>query len=353
MAKKNTGEYDEVFFTQVTPANFHNYDGTSRSSLFRNYPHQITVPIQPVIHLFNQEVQSVKDFVTKNQITSQDIVVLFECASTSGQSYVTPEFAIQTAQSVIRKNRQIKFILTSDKKIPQQMPNIIDGSILTFRENAELTHYCNLIVGCSSGISWLATSDWAKPIPQIQLLKKKTRMYASMINDAMYFHLPTDKILEIVDAPSELVSRIVVYSAEQGFAIAKKQFQQNIPLKFDYYLTQIDYELLSKKKHLAAALAIKTAFVRYQYDGDGIEELQKTIRKILTPYVKAHWKNMNEEEKYAFKEIGVKIENNNFLHTWCAGVFQLLLFSIYGDMARIARHMLITTIRHSRRGWNE
>lgn len=330
MTKKRIGEYDEVFFTQVHPANFHNYDGTGRSSLFRGYPHPLTVSIQPVIRLYDTEVQNVKRFAAENHIEPQDSVVLFECSSTSGQSYVTPEFALQTVQWTAQKNNHIKFVLSSDKCISQQLPNIIDGSVLTFRENAELTHYCTLLVGCSSGISWLATSDWAKPIPQIQLLKKTTRMYASMLNDAKYFHLPTDHIIELVDAPPEHVSKILLCSFENGFDVARKQFQQEIPLKYDFYFSQIDYELLSKKMHLQAAQAIETAFVRYQYDKNGIEELRNTVRIILTPYVRAHWNKMNEKEKLAFNKIGVKINNGKHFYVWSMSVFQLLFYSIYG-----------------------
>jgi hypothetical protein len=353
MAKKKSGQYDDVFFTQVPPSNFQNYDGTSRSSIFRGYPHSITVPIQPVIRLFDTEVQNVKTFIANNHILPHDIVVLFECASTSGQSHVTPEFAFQTAQMVTQRNNRIKFILTSDKSISQQLPNIIDGSTLTFRENAELTHSCALLVGCSSGISWLATSDWAKPIPQVQLLKKTTRMYASMLSDAEYFHLPTDHILEIVDASSEYVAKILLHILEQGFDAARNKYQQINPLIFDFYLTQINHELLSKKMYLKAAQAIGTAFVRYQYDKNGIEELNKTIKKILTPYVKAHWNKMSEEEKIAFNDIGVIISIHNYASAWCISVFQLFVYSIFGSRTRIARHLFLTTLQHLKRGQSE
>ena len=53
--RKSNGEYDEIFLTQVHPGNFQNYDGTSRSSIFRGYPLPITVPITPVVRLSSNE----------------------------------------------------------------------------------------------------------------------------------------------------------------------------------------------------------------------------------------------------------------------------------------------------------
>ena len=41
--KKENGFYDYVFFTQINPDNFYNYDGTIRSTIFRAYPNPITV----------------------------------------------------------------------------------------------------------------------------------------------------------------------------------------------------------------------------------------------------------------------------------------------------------------------
>ena len=335
-----------MFFTQIVPANLHNFNSPCRSSLFRCYPHPITVPIRPTIRLFDQELQNVKDFVARNLITTHDVVVLFECSSTSGQSFINSEFAIQIAQTVVQNNSRIKFILSSDKSISQQLPNIIDGSSLTFRENAELTHYCDLIIGCSSGISWLATSDWAKPIPQIQLLNKSTGMFASMLNDARYFHLSTDHILEIIDATTEHVSKIVLSSIERSFDEARKRYQNEIPISFDFYFTQLDYELFSKNMHLKAAQAIGTAFQRYTYAKNGVEELQQTIKTILTPYVKAHWNKLSEEEKISFIKIGVNGSVRNIIIIWCISLLQLLIYSFFGSRTRSARHLLITTIRH-------
>ena len=79
--------------------------------------------------------------------------------------------------------------MSSQIEIVSNDPHIISGHTLSFRENAELTKYCSLLVGCSSGITWLATSDWAKPLPMIQLLRKDKGVYASVVHDHEHFGL--------------------------------------------------------------------------------------------------------------------------------------------------------------------
>ena len=148
-------------------------------------------------------------------------------------------------------------------------PHIIDGSALTFRQNAEATKYCTLLVGCSSGISWLATSDWAKPLPQIQLLSGRTRMFASMFHDAKYFNLPTDNFIELVDVAPQEVAEIVLLSVRDGCAKTFSRYQTAIPVKFDFYFSQIYNELISKRQYGKTSKALSTAFTRYQYDDNG------------------------------------------------------------------------------------
>ena len=49
--RKDLGEFDEVFLTQINPNNFQNFDGTVRSSIYRGYPKPITVPVAPILRL--------------------------------------------------------------------------------------------------------------------------------------------------------------------------------------------------------------------------------------------------------------------------------------------------------------
>jgi len=58
LEKKENGLYDYIFFTQISPDNFFNYDGTIRSSTFRGYPNPITVPVAPIIVLSGKEIEN-------------------------------------------------------------------------------------------------------------------------------------------------------------------------------------------------------------------------------------------------------------------------------------------------------
>ena len=295
--KKENGEFDEIFLTQVHPGNFQNYDGTCRSSLFRGYPNPITVPITPIVVLTDTEVNNVKRFVSKYNLSDKDRVILFECDANSGQSFLTPEFALETVKIVLKKESSIKFILSSNKPIDGDGHNILDGSELSFRENAELTKYCELLIGCSSGISWLATSDWAKPLPKIQLLNAKTYMYASMIEDARYFGLPTDNILEMQSCTPDRLANCILDYLKDGFPYIREKYHQECKIKFDFYFQQIHYELLTKNEFLKAAQSINAAFERYSYSATGTEELRYIVNNIFSPYLNIFWNNINDADK--------------------------------------------------------
>ena len=173
-------------------------------------------------------------------------------------------------------------------------------------------------------------------------------MFASMLNDAKYYHLPTDRILETVDATIEEVSNIILCSIENGFDIARERFQRDIPIKFDFYLTQLDHELLSKQMYLKTAQAIGTALERFQNDEAGIKELRKTIKTILTPYLRIYWNRMNKEERLALNKIGIEADTHSYVWIRCTAFFSLFWHSFFGNMTKTARHLLLRTLRNSR-----
>src|SRR5258707_9133001 len=90
--KLKKSEFDAMFLTQVNPSNYQNFDGTVRASIFRGYPHPITVPIAPVIRLRKEEVENVRRFAEEHALHRYKRIVLFECAGASGQTFLTPEF---------------------------------------------------------------------------------------------------------------------------------------------------------------------------------------------------------------------------------------------------------------------
>jgi hypothetical protein len=162
------GEWDKVICPQLLYENMWRYDGTIRRAVLNAYNGPIR-NVTPVVRLTEDEVARVQTFSKAHALKKYKHVVLFECNPLSGQSSVTPQLALEIASEILKCFPQTAFILSSNNNIPSTDPRIIDGSQLTFRENAELTHYCSHLIGCSSGITWLSTSDWAKKLPMLQL----------------------------------------------------------------------------------------------------------------------------------------------------------------------------------------
>lgn len=251
LEKKKHGQFDEVFFTQMY-GNAENYDGMIRSSLFRGYPGPITVPLSPVVRLLPPEVENVKRFASSHGLERYRHVILFECSPQSAQSFVTPAFALTVAQKLVSEVPNTLIILSSNKPIPLKDSCIVDGSVLTFRENAELTKYCTLLVGCSSGISWLSTSDWAKPLPMIQLLKPDAFYPASFTRDHEYWGLPTDTIIEMTDCPPEKLVQCISTVINSGFEQARAEYHERIPMTFHGYNIHM-FLLLMRGQFIKAA----------------------------------------------------------------------------------------------------
>ncbi len=308
--REKKGEYDEVYLTQVHPGNFQNYDGTGRSSVFRGYSKPITVPVQPVVRLSDKEVENVRRFADLHQLASKEKVILFECASSSGQSFVTPDFAVKVAQKLLKSNADAYFILSSDIPIQFTDRHIIDGSVLSFKENAELTKHCCLLIGCSSGISWLATSDWAKPLPKIQLLNRDTVMYASMVYDAVYFGLPTDQILEMQDCTADLVASCVQTVFDNGFAAAREEYHQEIPLDLNFYFRQLYCEVLSKNEFGKAMGSLSVTRERF----GNHPQLIQFLRNLIFPYAELAWADLSEDERERMVDLfGYRRPDSRFL----------------------------------------
>lgn len=240
-AARNRGEYDELFLTQISPDNFRNFDGTVRASIFRGYPGAITVPVAPVVRLSPEQVARVAAFVERNGLRDQKRVILFEFASMSGQSFAGPEFALAVSAEILARVPDARIVLASHLPVSATDSRIIDGSVLSFKENAELTKYCALLIGCSSGLSWLCTSDWAKPLPTIQLLRRRTSVFASFVHDHEHFGLPTQGIIEMTECPPGRVAACVATVFAAGFAQARRSFHEEIALDFDHYARALFY----------------------------------------------------------------------------------------------------------------
>ena len=198
MRRQNSPDaFDRFTLSQIDPDNFRYYDGTIRPSILRSYGRPITVPIDTIICLDEEEKGNIDEFVTDNAINGYENRILFECFSKSRQSYVTPEFALDVANRVADRLQNSCAILSSHVPIKTGRSEIIDGSRLSMRESAGLTHYCSQFVGCGSGLTVVATSSASKQLPNIQLLNGNTSVYASFKHDFEYWGRPTDHFVEM------------------------------------------------------------------------------------------------------------------------------------------------------------
>ena len=217
LRRYDAGDYDFIFFTQLYPGNSFHFEGTVRPGIFLGYPGPITVPLSPVLVLAQDEIQDVFDFAMRHQLHTYERVILFECSSKSGQSSLTPELAYRVSQGIISSRlEKAAVILCSQYEIPKESPGVIDGSKLTLRHMAELTKYCNLLIGGSSGISCIATSTWSKRLPMIQVLNRSCAMFASLAYDYEYLGLPTDHVIEIFDFS---IKRLLACYSHHGHGI--------------------------------------------------------------------------------------------------------------------------------------
>lgn len=230
ISKGHFGTFDKTFITQVIDSNLANYDGSIRSAIFRGYPNKITVPVQPVLDLLPEEIEKADHFSSIHNLSSYKSVILFEFAPQSGQSKITLSFAMFIA-SQLTKQDNIAVILSSAQKIETPGKNIFDGSLLSIRDTAALTHHCTHLLGCSSGITWVSTSSSAKLLPMIQLLNSKTMFINSVSRDFMRFGIDNSKVIELYEY-DELTVINCVTLAIKDFNDSKKKFNQIIPINF-------------------------------------------------------------------------------------------------------------------------
>lgn len=230
--RKTKKDFDLVFLTQIIGDKWINYDGGVRSSIYGNYPNEISVPHQPVIRLSETEIENVARFAENHRLSDYRHVVLVECGPDSFEASLNPQSAYELAVKLTTDDKNTVVILSSNKKIDSAYENIIDGSAISFRENAELTKYCNLFIGCGSGISWLATSDWAKKLNSILVINDHNPILPSIAYDHEFLGLPTDHIIEIKDSGETIkkLEKCLLKAKRDGFSKARKVFNETVKL---------------------------------------------------------------------------------------------------------------------------
>lgn len=243
--RRAAGEFEHIFYTQIYPDNLGNYDGTTRSSTFRNYPRPVTVPVSPVIRLRDQELKKVEQFALQNKLRLFQQVVLLECTPGSGQSTLSQKKGIAVALNLVSKRSDAAVIISTHIPFESPHPQIIDGSCLSLRENVELSKYCTLFVGCSSGITWLLTSDSAKRLPMVVFLNPDVMgaTFASVAYDFEHWGLTTSHIIESDRGEVDAMTTIIL-AALEDFSLARARFHVAFKPEFWDFLLFFEYHSL-------------------------------------------------------------------------------------------------------------
>ncbi|MBK5271130.1 MAG: hypothetical protein JJE22_08965 [Bacteroidia bacterium] len=240
--QKREGKWDEVFNTHNMDSNQALYDGTIRGMIFRAYPSPVTVPIQPALILSKDEKQNVKQFSEHHRLADFKNIILWEYAPQSGQSVLDINWVMRLSERIVQLNSSTCIILSSATSF-SGTDKIIDASKLSVRENAELTHYCSLLIGCSSGITWLSTSSAAQQLPMLQLLNPDAFFLNAPSVDFKRYGLSTENLIEILYIEESRVYECVRMILEESFLQAKNKFNQELPLQFNT-TRKIVYNLL-------------------------------------------------------------------------------------------------------------
>jgi hypothetical protein len=279
------GEFSFAFFTQITIANPHHFDGTVRPGIFRGYPGRITVPFNPTLVLRANEIEKVADFAAKTHLSSFERVILFECSSKSGQSDINPEQAYKIAEEIIGlKLEKVAFILCSHLPVAKPTTAIIDGSQLSLRETAELTKYCHLLMGCSSGISCICTSSDAKRLPMIQLLNGECGMLGSLAHDYEHFGLPEDHVIEMFEYKMDSIVACYKEFVAGGWKRAKQQFHRKPEIQFTQYLDFVSHTLYKREDFYGTCVSLENTIKRYGWTKKLKSFVRRMARKQLTPW---------------------------------------------------------------------
>jgi len=220
-------EYDEFIHLQIHDEHLLEFCTTLRQTIIKVCGRPITVDLRPVVNLTSQEKKNAARFAEANHLSSYKHAILFECAPSSRQSKVDVEFALEVARKLTAENREICFILTSPARLSSSCDQIIDASSLSFRENLELVNSCTLLIGCSSGITWLSTAESAKKIPMIQLLNKESQIFAGVNFDFQIHKLDNKHIIELTDFTVDEVIECIKSTFLIGIESTKVKWNQD------------------------------------------------------------------------------------------------------------------------------
>ena len=275
-------EFDAVFLSQIWPNNFHRYDGTVRPSILRAYGRPITVPIENVIRLTDDEIGRVEDFARQERLREFEHRILFECSAKSGQSFLTPALAQEITAHLHGILPGACVIFSTHLPMELNDPRSRYAGTLTLREIAHLTHHATLFVGAGSGGTVAASSTASKRLPMVQLLSASTSVLASFAHDFEYFGLTERPVLELTDEDPATIAHCIAAVCTLGVDAAMQKLGGRIPVHFDHYFSSIDLCLLSRNQYLDAARSLLTTADRYGWTKELIDFGRKRIDPRLT-----------------------------------------------------------------------
>jgi len=256
-------EFDRIVFSQINPNNFQNYDGTIRPSMLRAYGVPITVPIENVIDLTDNEISRVEDFAREQGLNKFQHRILFECTAQSGQSFVNTDIAQEIAAKLYERLPDVTVIFTTHLPMTLRDERSRYAGTLTLRETAHLTKHCTLFVGSGSGGTVAASSTSSKALPMIQLLKKSTSVYASFAHDFEYFDIKDRTILEMTNEDPAHIAECFARVCLDGIDKAFDEFDSRIAVKFDHYFKSIEQNLLFRHRYLDGGRSLLVTAKRY------------------------------------------------------------------------------------------
>lgn len=261
-------EFDRIVFSQINPNNFQNYDGTIRPSMLRAYGRPITVPIENVIDLTDDEIGRVDEFARRERLGEFEHRILFECTAQSGQSFVNVDLAQEIAAQLYKRLPGATVIFSTH--LPMQLKDSRSryAGTLSLRETAHLTKHCSVFVGSGSGGTVAASSSSSAALPMIQLLKKSTSVYASFAHDFEYFGIQDRTILEMTDEDPTRIAECFAAVCRDGIDLAFSRFDSRIPVKFDHYFKSIEQQLLFRHRYIDGARSLMTTAKRYGWTAD-------------------------------------------------------------------------------------
>jgi ADP-heptose:LPS heptosyltransferase len=193
--KKISGFYSKIIVPQLLGKNMKYYDGMVSSSLYRSAGFKHIDDPTPKLFLTQKEHLVAKEFAEKNKLHLYKHVILFECAPQSNQLLLTDDLIKEYARCIVNQGSAC-VILSSPKPYCFNEPHVFDGNQLSIRETVALTHYCTLLLGCSSGISWASTSSAAGSLDFVQILSRGAYYFNPLSLTLEKWHHPTNRIFE-------------------------------------------------------------------------------------------------------------------------------------------------------------